>query len=132
MSGTTTVADTFVVTVTVTDPTTGSDFETFDWVVVGNDDPVLDAIADPQSSSEGDTVALTVSATDDNGDDWDQKRGSGLPSPNEDARLRGVDGDGDDDEVGKWDDDTGLAIRRPSVVENWNRRRRKRKDGGCH
>ncbi len=68
ISGTTTVAGTFAVTVTVTDANTGSDFETFDWLVVGNDDPVLDPIVDPQSSSEGDTVSLSVSATDNNGD----------------------------------------------------------------
>ncbi len=78
ITGTTTATGTFPVTVTVDDLNGGTDSETFDWIVVGNDDPVLDPIG-AQSDSEGDTISLPVTATDPNAGDVLTFGATGLP-----------------------------------------------------
>ncbi len=69
---------TYTVTVTVDDGNGGTDFETFDWMVVGNDDPVLDPIG-AQSDAEGDTISLAVTAADPNAGDVLTFSATGLP-----------------------------------------------------
>ena len=53
--------------VSVDDQHGGVVARSFAWEVVGNTDPVIDPIAD-QTSDEGDTVSLAVTASDDDGD----------------------------------------------------------------